>query len=207
MMHTLALNPDARGSSRSDREESRRAPADIAARYTVGVLLIVAAVLLVLLEERFRIFEAGVAGSWLTPFVPGGVRHYLNYYILEVEPGRTVAFMVTIECTVAFLTAPLLALSGVILATTRVRWRQVVKSLLLSVVLIFVTNQLRLGVIALGSQALGFEVGYELTHRLIGSVLSIIGFSAAYLVFVVVIADLHLFRRDPNRRRSRGRRA
>lgn len=167
----------------------------------------VAAVLLVLFEERFRILEAGVASYWLAPFVPGGVRHYLNYFILEVEPGRTVAFMVTIECTIAFLAAPVLALGGVILATTRVGWAQVVKALFFSTMLIFLTNQLRLGAIALGSQALGFEAGYELTHRLFGSVLSIVGFSAAYLVFVVVIADLRLFRRDPNRRYSRRQRA
>lgn len=177
------------------------------ARIIVGLALVVAAVLLVLFEERFRILEAGVASYWLTPFVPGGVRHYLNYFILEVEPGRTIAFMVTIECTIAFLTAPVLALSGVILATTRVGWAQVGKALFFATALIFITNQLRLGVIALGSQALGFEVGYELTHRLFGSVLSIVGFSAAYLVFVVVIADLRLFRRNPNRRYSRRQRA
>jgi exosortase/archaeosortase family protein len=88
-----------------------------------------------------------------------------------------------------------------------VSWGRVLRALILSVVVIFLTNQVRLGVIALGSHALGFDVGYELTHRLIGSVLSIIGFSVAYLVFVVVIADLHLFRRQQTRRYARRQRA
>lgn len=206
-MSTLTLSRKTTVDDPAQRDHPRFGPVHAGARITVGIALVVAAVLLVLLEERFRILEAGVASYWLAPFVPGGVRHYLNYFILEVEPGRTIAFMVTIECTIAFLTAPVLALSGVILATTRVGWAQVGKALFFSTALIFVTNQLRLGVIALGSQALGFEVGYELTHRLFGSVLSIVGFSAAYLVFVVVIADLRLFRRDPNRRYSRRGRA
>ncbi|PQZ52583.1 MULTISPECIES: hypothetical protein [unclassified Microbacterium] len=206
-MSTLTLSRTTTVDEPAQRDRPRFGPVHAGARITVGIALVVAAVLLVLFEERFRILEAGVASYWLAPFVPGGVRHYLNYFILEVEPGRTIAFMVTIECTIAFLTAPVLALSGVILATTRVGWAQVGKALFFSTALIFVTNQLRLGVIALGSQALGFEVGYELTHRLLGSVLSIVGFSAAYLVFVVVIADLRLFRRDPNRRYSRRGRA
>lgn len=206
-MSTLTLSRTTTVDEPAQRDRPRFGPVHAGARITVGIALVVAAVLLVLFEERFRILEAGVASYWLAPFVPGGVRHYLNYFILEVEPGRTIAFMVTIECTIAFLTAPVLALSGVILATTRVGWAQVGKALFFSTALIFVTNQLRLGVIALGSQALGFEVGYELTHRLFGSVLSIVGFSAAYLVFVVVIADLRLFRRDPNRRYSRRGRA
>lgn len=206
-MSTLTLSRTTTVDEPAQRDRPRFGPVHAGARITVGIALVVAAVLLVLLEERFRILEAGVASYWLAPFVPGGVRHYLNYFILEVEPGRTIAFMVTIECTIAFLTAPVLALSGVILATTRVGWAQVGKALFFSTALIFVTNQLRLGVIALGSQALSFEVGYELTHRLFGSVLSIVGFSAAYLVFVVVIADLRLFRRDPNRRYSRRGRA
>ncbi|MFF1539966.1 hypothetical protein ACFVWL_07810 [Microbacterium sp. NPDC058269] len=200
-MPTLALSRTTTPDQHAPRG-ARFGPAQTGARFGVGIVLVIGAVLLVLFEERFRILEAGVASSWLAPFVPGGVRHYLNYFILEVEPGRTIAFMVTIECTIAFLTAPVLALGGVILATTRVSWAQVGKALLFSTALIFVTNQLRLGVIALGSTALGFEVGYELTHRLFGSVLSIVGFSAAYLVFVVVIADLHLFRRQRSARRS-----
>ncbi|MFK0239312.1 hypothetical protein ACIQTX_00520 [Microbacterium sp. NPDC090281] len=206
-MSTLTLSRTTTVDEPAERDRPRFGPVHTGARITVGIALMAAAVLLVLFEERFRILEAGVASYWLAPFVPGGVRHYLNYFILEVEPGRTIAFMVTIECTIAFLTAPVLALSGVILATTRVGWAQVGRALFFSTALIFITNQLRLGVIALGSQALGFEVGYELTHRLFGSVLSIVGFSAAYLVFVVVIADLRLFRRDPNRRYSRRGRA
>lgn len=48
--------------------------------------------------------------------------------------------------------------------------------------------------------AAGFAEGYEVALRLGGSVLSILGFSAAYLVFVMVIADLPLFgrRRTPS---------
>ena len=44
-----------------------------------------------LIQTFVRIVEAGVASAWLSPLVPGGVRPYLNYFILEVEPGRTVA--------------------------------------------------------------------------------------------------------------------
>ncbi|WP_270366822.1 hypothetical protein [Microbacterium algeriense] len=198
-----------RGFEAPPAPRARRRPSavDTALRVLIGLALVAVAVLLVVFEERVRIVEAGVASAWLSPLVPGGVRPYLNYFILEVEPGRTVAFMVTNECTIAFLTAPLLALSGVILAMKRVSWGRVLRALILSVVVIFLTNQVRLGVIALGSHALGFDVGYELTHRLIGSVLSIIGFSAAYLVFVVVIADLHLFRRQQTRRYARRQRA
>lgn len=159
----------------------RRSSFAMKLRLIAGVGLIVAAVVLVFLEAQVVFLETELARLWL-PVIGAG------------------ALDAAIESPVAFLAAPLWVLGGVILAATRVSGRRVCMSVVLSTVLILATNQLRLGVVAGGAVAAGFAEGYEVALRLGGSVLSILGFSAAYLVFVMVIADLPLFgrRRTPS---------
>ena len=152
----------------------RRSSLAMKVRLLAGVALIAAAVSLVFLQAQVIFLETEVARLWL-PSITGG------------------ALDTAFESPVAFLAAPLWVLGGVILAATRVSGRRVCMSMVLSTVLILVTNQLRLGVIAWGAAAGGNSEGYEVALRLGGSVLSILGFSAAYLVFVIVIADLPLF--------------
>lgn len=145
-------------------------------RLVAGVGLIAAAVVLVFLEAQVLSLETELARLWLPSITPG-------------------AFTAAVESPVAFLAAPLWGLGGVILAATRVSGVRVCMSVVLATILILVTNQVRLGAIAWGAVTGGSAEGYVVALRLGGSVLSILGFSAAYLVFVIVIADLPLFGR------------
>ena len=154
----------------------RRSSLSMKVRLFVGVGLIAAAVVLVFLVPQVVFLETEVARLWLPTITPG-------------------TFTAAVESPVAFLAAPLWGLGGVILAATRVSGVRVCVSVVLSTVLILVTNQVRLGVLARAAVTAGSAEGYEVALRLGGSVLSIVGFSAAYLVFVIVIADLPLFGR------------
>jgi len=145
-------------------------------RLVAGVGLIAAAVVLVFLEAQVLSLETEIARLWMPSITPG-------------------AFTAAVESPVAFLAAPLWGLGGVILAATRVSGVRVCMSVVLATILILVTNQVRLGAIAWGAVAGGSADVYEVALRLGGSVLSILGFSVAYLVFVIVIADLPLFGR------------
>ncbi|WP_140403273.1 hypothetical protein [Microbacterium oxydans] len=158
----------------------RRSSLSMKVRLFAGVGLIATAVVLVFLAPQVVFLETEVARLWLPTITPG-------------------AFTAAVESPVAFLAAPLWGLGGVILAATRVSGLRVCMSVVLSTVLILVTNQVRLGAIGWGAVTAGSSEGYEVALRLGGSVLSVLGFSAAYLVFVIVMADLPLFgrRRTP----------
>jgi hypothetical protein len=154
----------------------RRSSLSTRVRLLAGVGLIAAAVVLVFFEAQVFSLETEFARLWLPSTTAG-------------------AFDAAAESPVAFLAAPLWGLGGVILAATRVSGARVCMSVALSTLLILVTDQVRLGTIGLGAVTAGSAEGYEVALRLGGSVLSILGFSAAYLVFVIVIADLPLFGR------------
>lgn len=158
----------------------RRSSLSMKVRLFAGVGLIAAAGVLVFLGAQVLSLETEIARLWLPSITPG-------------------AFDAAVESPVAFLAAPLWGLGGVILAATRVNGVRVCMSVVVSTVLILVTDQVRLGVIGWGALTAGSSEGYEVAVRVGGSVLSILGFSAAYLVFVIVIADLPLFgrRRTP----------
>lgn len=159
-------------SRRADQRALRPGPAQLALAFAS----IAGAVLLVVFIHRVATVEAATVAFWLGPLVFDGVIPIQEHFVVVVD-GVPVGFKVTASCSAAVLLAPAMVMYAVILFIRRVSMVRALAALVAMVATIFVTNQLRLGLIGWASQVWGLDLGYEITHRYVGSALAIIGFS------------------------------
>ncbi|ASW54797.1 hypothetical protein [Plantactinospora sp. KBS50] len=111
---------------------------------------------------------------------------------------RWVGFLVSTGCSVALLLVPPFVLAGLLVGFRRITVPRAVIAVALAVGLLVVVNQIRLTAVVLSMQIWGFEVGYERSHVLIGSVISTIGLIAVTVVFLLLVG------RGDRSRRARG---
>lgn len=100
---------------------------------------------------------------------------------------RWVGFTVTTGCSVALLLMPPFALAAVLVGFRRLNMPRAAVSVLAAVVLLVVVNQVRLAAVVAAMQAWGFEEGYQRSHVLIGSAISMLGLIAVTILFALMI--------------------
>jgi exosortase/archaeosortase family protein len=157
-----------------------------AARILFTVAGVLAAAGLVVFQPAVRTVEAALAASWMSHVLPGGVSSFKTVFFVHLSSEQVVAFRITAECTSAILIAPLLAFGAVSLLSARVTWVRGIAAIILMIAIITFTNQSRLLLISWMTQDFGLGLGYDLSHRVLGSIIGVIGFVAGAAVMILV---------------------
>ncbi|MDG4810499.1 hypothetical protein O7634_27410 [Micromonospora sp. WMMD1120] len=100
---------------------------------------------------------------------------------------RWVGFMVSSGCSVALLLIPPIVLASTLIGFRRISMSRGLNALALAVVLLVTVNQIRLAAVVVSMQTWGFQLGYERSHVLIGSVITTAGLIAVTILFVVLV--------------------
>lgn len=145
---------------------------------------------------RGRAVEARVAAALAGLVTPGRSRSIGDVILTGIGTRGPMGLKITNECTVLLLIVPMLFIAGLIVLFRRFPLHNVLFGLLMSVFVVTLTNQMRVVLIAWATQHYGFGLGYELSHKFVGSVLAIFGFALGMLV---------MFRLAPGKRRSERR--
>jgi exosortase/archaeosortase family protein len=143
---------------------------------------------------RGRMVEARIAASLAGPVTEGRSRSIGDVLLTGLGTRATMGLQITNECTVLLLIVPMLFIAGLIILFRRFPVHRVLFGLFAGVLVVTLTNQVRVLLIAWATQHYGFAPGYELSHKFVGSVLAILGFAVGTLV---------MFRLAPGRRSER----
>ncbi|WP_147918445.1 hypothetical protein [Ruania zhangjianzhongii] len=154
-------------------------------RIAVGLVLLAAATALLTWQPQVRAGEMGLAGSWFHLVLAGTTHTAGDTIYFSWTGGPLIGLQDTWECTVALLAAPLCAIGGALLALTRVPAHRLLTGLVLALVLVVAVNQVRLAMIAISLQRWGLD-GYDLSHKVLGSIVAIAGFVLAAMVFLKI---------------------
>ena len=158
-------------------------------RLSVVALLISVSALLVVFDDTFRSAEAWFAAFGLNPLVARGSQSIGDHYLVWISPDKLIAFHLTVECTAAVLLIPLLCIGAMILLVPKVPVIRGLVGVALGIVVILITNQLRLGMIAWATIRWGLDPGYEIFHRFVGSAFAIVGFAVAFVVMLLAMGQ------------------
>lgn len=159
-------------------------PAFRALRWLSALLLLAGVVFLFMKATEFRAAEARMVAAWLNPLIEGGVRPQDTYFFVSLRGSELIAFNVTMECTALLLVSPLAVVTALLLMFTKLSALRTFWALAASVTVAFVMNQSRLGLIAWMTQTWGMDVGYEMGHRFIGSLIALLAFAVGFLILL-----------------------
>lgn len=148
-----------------------------------GLVLVAVGVSLLLYETVVRADEASLAGHWFGLFLAGPVQTSRDLVFFDWSKGPLVAVQITQECTVALLAGPLLFLGAGLLAFTRAAWHRLLVGLAVGLAVVIAVNQVRLALIAVSTQHWGIS-GYDVSHKFVGTVLVLAGFTLAVLLTI-----------------------
>lgn len=151
----------------------------------IALIAVIAAVASVVFIQQVAVIEALATAFWTDPLLAGGVHAARDNFVVVVE-GTPIAFHVTPSCSAAVLLAPALLVYAVILVVRYIPLVRAVTAGLVMAAVIVVTNQLRLGLIGWASQAWGMDLGYQISHRYVGSALAIAGFTAGVVLLFLL---------------------
>lgn len=160
---------------------------DRTGRVLFSLVLLALAAGMIIFQQGMRHIEAALTATWLNPFISGGVSSARDIFFVHMSPTSVIAFRITAECTSVILIAPLLAVAAISMLSQKISWVRGVVAILAMVTVITVVNQMRLGLIAWMSQVLGMDLGYDLSHRILGSILGIVGFATGASVMVIIM--------------------
>ncbi len=162
-----------------------RPPQRLTARFTVGALLGIAA-LLVVRHDTYRSLEIRLAAVLIDLVTSAGVyvvpQRQTVYFGLGTD--HSIGLKITPECTSAFLVVPLLVVGAAMLGLRPRITGRVLASLGVSVLVLVLVNQLRVLTLVGLIDAFGRDRGYYLGHTLFGSMVSVFGGAAALVLFV-----------------------
>jgi hypothetical protein len=153
----------------------------------ISVGLLGLAVLAAFQEERGRDFEAWLASHTfhLLGVQTGYFGGSLAMAWFAMNPHLHIGFMVTTECTIAFLLIPFL------IATSLLIWQRIMLvrpliGLAVATAMLIGMNQLRLLQIAEFVKGMGLSSGFYWGHTIVGSVITIVGLAVSLIVFAMI---------------------
>ena len=124
-----------------------------------------------------RTYEARIAASPAGPVTGGHSRSMGDVLLTGLGTHQPMGLQITNECTVPLLIVPMLFIAGLIILFRRFRIRNVLFGLVMDVLVVTLTNQIRVIGIAWATERYGVGLGYEPSHRFVGSILAILGFA------------------------------
>jgi exosortase/archaeosortase family protein len=159
----------------------------IAARVATGGVCLGLAAFAADKEMSLRGLEAQLAGHVIGLVTRMQSGSSPGVAMIWFSPNRhtNIGLQVTPECTVALLTIPfLLATAAMVWVRPRPIWP--VAGLALAVPLLVLMNQVRLLVIAVLVQSMGFSSGFYWGHTIAGSIITICGLAVVLAIFALV---------------------
>lgn len=153
-------------------------------RTAFGIALTAAVSATLWYQSNIRCIEAWVAAHW-ADMIPGVMSYALSGRPVFLLAGgsRAVGLVVSAECTVSLLMIPLLVWSLLLVAARRVNIAKLFAGLIVSLLLLTAVNQLRLITIGWAYFSMG-RTGYEWSHTVVGSIISILGMILAVMVYI-----------------------
>ncbi len=158
-------------------------------RIAVAILLCGATVGILLFQYQLRHLEAQAAAgiyNLLTPTLAASKTPIIWFGL-----GRPGGFglLITPDCSVALLLAPLLLLGMALVLPVRLGLSRVIGALATAAALLVTGNLLRIGAIAVAVKVAGPGVGYEVGHLVIGSAISVLFIGASLILITFMITS------------------
>jgi hypothetical protein len=189
-----ATSSESRGRLRG-RHSAGRQPLGAGSRVlAVGVLAGIGFALIVF-QYQIRHFEAGAAAQLYNLVTPTAAPS--SAPVITFGPGTPGGFglVITPDCSLALLIAPLCGLGMVLIRPRRLQVRRAAKALAAASLVMVAGDLLRIGAIAMTIRMDGIETGYEVSNLMLGSVVSIV-------CIALSLALLALMLRPPGGRAS-----
>lgn len=167
-----------------------RAPKLIRGRALTAAGLLVIAGLLVGFLHVFQGIEALIATHLFSAGTPTSADfHHAVVFFGLGQPGGF-GLQITPECSSALLIVPLALVAIGLLTRPQVRWQRVLLAFTVASLVLIASNQLRLGVIAWAVSKFGLQTGFQWSHVVVGSVISLVfAVCALALLFWIAARD------------------
>jgi len=156
------------------------------ARFPFAVALLGAAALLLHASASLRVFEAQSAAPLIEQLTrsPAFVVTGRPVILAGVGTPWASAVEVSMMCSGAVLSVPVLVVAAVIALSRHVPPARLLIAILVCVTAIWVTNTARIVVIAFFMQRFGPSIGYVLAYESLGMLVSFAGVGVALILFV-----------------------
>jgi len=152
-------------------------------RWATAAAIVVGAVVMVLGQADIRLAEAKVSAA-VIDFTRVAQAQSIGDSVVFPLRNAFVGFTITLGCTAALLVIPFFMLTGGLIVARRTSIHRGVATLGILVVALFMVNQARLLVIALSMRIWGFQRGFEISHVLLGTVVSTLGVLGGLLLYL-----------------------
>lgn len=152
----------------------------------VGAVLVSVAAVLVAFLHVFQSIEALLAAQLYSGGTPTSADYGRAIVFFGLSRPGGFGLRITPECCSALLIVPIALVAAGLLTRPRVRWQRVLLGFAIASVLLMASNQLRIGVIAWASHRFGFGAGFEWSHAVLGSLISLVFAVGALAVLVRV---------------------
>src|SRR5579859_3223008 len=139
---------------------------------------------LVVQATAARAAEAWLAAQLAALYVPGHTAATGDIFFAGLGTRLPIGLQITSECTVAILIVPMLLLAGIMSLHRRFGIGDILAGLGAGVAVDVGTNQVRMALIMWATGRYGTHAGYAVTHKLIGSVIAMLGFTVALVLMV-----------------------
>ncbi|WP_158884526.1 exosortase/archaeosortase family protein [Amycolatopsis anabasis] len=137
-----------------------------------GVLVAVLCALGIVFQRDIRMFEAWCSARIIGLFGETSVHDTVVYAWLEER--NAIGLDITTSCTVGILGLPVLIAVAVLAWRRKMGKRRLLLAGLAGLGAVFLGNQLRLLAIAFATRWWGSKVGFDFSHHVIGSVISLV---------------------------------
>jgi len=155
-------------------------------RWVAALAIVAAAVVMVLGQADIRLVEARVSAAVIAATRVAQARSIGSSVVFPLRKGF-VGFTITLGCTAALLVIPFFALTSGLIVARRTSVQRGLATLAILVASLFAVNQARLLVIALSMRIWGFQRGFEISHVLLGTVVSTLGVLGGLLLYLWVL--------------------
>jgi exosortase/archaeosortase family protein len=164
------------------------APNQFRAKAVTATGLIAVVIVLVAFLRVFRSVEAEMAAHLYGAGTPTAVDFHDAVVFFGLGQPGGFGLRITPECSAALLIVPIALVAVGLLARPRVRWYRALAGFLAASLVLIVSNQLRLGVIAWAVNTFGLKSGFEWSHVVVGSVISLAFAVGAMYILVWITA-------------------
>ncbi len=152
-------------------------------RWAAAAAIVIAAVVMMVSQADIRLAEARVSAGVIDVTRVAQAQSIGNSVVFPLR-NAFVGFTITLGCTAALLVIPFFMLTSGLIVARRTSIHRGVATLGILVVALFVVNQARLLVIALSMRIWGFQRGFEISHVLLGTVVSTLGVLGGLLLYL-----------------------
>ncbi len=155
-------------------------------RWAAAVAIVIGGVVMMVSQADIRLAEARVSAG-VIDFTRVAQAQSIGNSVVFPLRNAFVGFTITLGCTAALLVIPFFVLTSGLIMARRTSIQRGLATLGLLVVALFAVNQARLLVIALSMRIWGFERGFEISHVLLGTVVSTLGVLGGLLLYLWVL--------------------